>query len=100
MDSPTTVAEGRAQIDALDAELADLVRRRMEVSRAVQRLRQEAGVPGVQHARENEVLARYRQALGDPGGRLGLLVLKLCRGDVPTPRAEDPAARWRVGLTG
>lgn len=70
----------RARIDALDAEIAALVRQRQEVSRGIQHLRMSAGRPRVEHSREIAVLAGYKRALGPLGTRLGMTVLDLCRG--------------------
>jgi chorismate mutase len=74
------VATGRAQLDAIDEQIRDLVRARQQVSRQVQQLRRAAGGPRIEHSRENEILARYSAALGRPGVSLALAVLELCRG--------------------
>ena len=46
----------------------------------MQQLRRVAGGPRIEHARENEIVARYGDALGRPGVTLALAVLELCRG--------------------
>lgn len=74
------VASGRARIDEIDAEIARLVRERTDVSRQVQRARQAEGGPRVAHARENEVVGRWRDELGRPGGAIALALLELGRG--------------------
>ena len=79
----TDVAAGRAVIDDLDAQILQLVAERRDASRRIQHLRRVAGVPGIQYARENEIIARYTSGLGSSGARLALLVLELCRGDQP-----------------
>ena len=81
--APVTVDDvptGRAVIDDLDAQILQLVEQRRQVSRRIQQLRREAGSPGIQYARENEVIGRYTTGLGQPGARLALLLLELCRG--------------------
>ena len=75
-----SVASGRARIDEIDAQIAGLVRERTDVSRQVQRARQADGGPRVVHARENEVVGRWRDELGRPGGAIALALLELGRG--------------------
>ncbi len=75
-----TVATGRARIDEIDAALVRLVQERCTVSVQVQRARQADGGPRVSHARENEVVGRWRAALGRPGGTIALALLELGRG--------------------
>ena len=77
------VAAGRAVIDDLDTQILELVAQRRDASRRVQQLRRVAGTPGIQYARENEIIARYTSGLGPSGARLALLLLELCRGDQP-----------------
>ncbi|MCW2678991.1 MAG: chorismate mutase [Frankiales bacterium] len=75
-----TVETGRARIDQIDAEIVRLVQERCGVSAQVQRARQADGGPRVAHARENEVVGRWRAALGRPGGTIALALLELGRG--------------------
>ncbi len=75
-----TVETGRARIDELDSEIVRLVRERCAVSAQVQQARQAEGGPRVSHARENEVVGRWRTALGRPGGTIALALLELGRG--------------------
>ncbi len=76
------VTAGRDRIDAIDAAIRDLVAERVAVSREIQALRKAEGRPGIQHARENEIIGGYGDALGDPGADIALAVLALCRGRV------------------
>lgn len=76
------VAAGRARIDDIDAAIRDLVAQRVETSREIQALRRAEGRPGIQHARENEIVGAYVDALGDSGADIALAVLALCRGRV------------------
>lgn len=83
MTSTTTLSSiesGRARIDQIDAELVRLVAERTAVSEQIQRVRQAAGGPRVVHARENEVVGRWRSALGRPGATIALALLELGRG--------------------
>ena len=79
----TTVDEGRVVLDAIDASIRELVLRRREVSQHVQQLRRAAGGARIEHARENQILAGYGDALGRSGVSLGLAVLEICRGQAP-----------------
>jgi len=76
----SSVDEGRARLDAIDAELRELVRARREVSQQVQRLRRDAGGPRIEHSRENQILNAYGDELGRAGVGLALAVLEICRG--------------------
>lgn len=82
MRTTTTTTDLRAEIDALDAELVALVERRREVSRRIQAERIAAGGPRIVHAREADVVGRWRTSLGAPGGRIALALLELSRGPV------------------
>lgn len=76
----TTTTDRRAEIDTLDAQLVAIITQRLEVSRRIQQERLAAGGPRVVHAREAEVISRWRDALGSPGGRIALALLELSRG--------------------
>lgn len=74
------VAAGRARIDALDAELVRLIAERAALSAQVQSARRASGGPRIVQSRENEVVGRWRDALGRPGGTIALALLELGRG--------------------
>lgn len=74
------VVTGRERIDEIDDEIVRLVRERIQVSEQVQRARQSAGGPRVVHARENEVVGRWRAQLGRPGSAIAMALLELGRG--------------------
>jgi chorismate mutase len=76
----TTVEDGRVLIDEIDSELLLLLARRREVSAQIQSLRVEAGGSRVEHSRENAIIRRWAEALGDGGAELALAVLGHCRG--------------------
>ena len=76
----SSVADGRARLDAIDAELRELVLARRAISQQVQRLRRESGGPRIEHARENQILNAYGDELGRAGVGLALAVLEICRG--------------------
>ncbi|MGP3773774.1 chorismate mutase [Streptomyces sp. SDT5-1] len=76
------ISGARERIDALDDRIMGLVQERMAVSAVVQEARIASGGRRVHLARENEVLGRYRDALGKPGTSLAMTLLELCRGRV------------------
>lgn len=69
----------REEIDAIDAELLRLVRRRSEISQRIGLARMAAGGPRIVYNREMQVLARFR-GLGSEGRELAMLLLRLGRG--------------------
>lgn len=75
-----SVESGRARIDEIDAEIVRLVQERTEVSRQIQAARALTGGPRVVHARENEVVGRWRAGLGRPGAAIAMALLELGRG--------------------
>ncbi|OII63209.1 chorismate mutase [Streptomyces sp. CC53] len=76
------ITDARDRIDALDAHIIGLIQERMAVSAVIQDARIASGGRRVNLAREMEVLAHYRRALGKPGTSLAMTVLELCRGRV------------------
>jgi chorismate mutase len=79
-DAVASIADGRELIDAIDDEILHLLQRRRAVSTQIQQLRVEAGGSRVEHSRENAVIRRWVEALGDSGVELALAVLGHCRG--------------------
>jgi chorismate mutase len=75
------VDAGRARIDVLDAAICELVAQRRGVSQQIQLLRRAAGGPRIEYNRENQIIARYSDALGRPGVTIAMAVLDHCRGD-------------------
>ena len=77
--SAEEIPDLRLEIDAIDAELLRLIKRRSEISQRVGLARMSAGGPRVVYNREMEILARFRD-LGAEGRELALLLLRLGRG--------------------
>ena len=75
------IAQLRVEIDHLDAEILRLVKRRSAVSQRIGRARMAAGGPRIVYNREMAVLARFRD-LGAEGRELGMLLLRLGRGNL------------------
>ena len=83
MSTATTrdqVDDLRTRIDELDDEILRLVRERSEVSGRIGAARRASGGPRIVHARENEVVRRWRDALGRPGAAIAMALLELGRG--------------------
>ncbi|MFI5657365.1 chorismate mutase [Streptomyces sp. NPDC051684] len=76
------ISGARERIDALDDRIIGLVQERLAVSAVVQEARIASGGRRVHLSRENEVLGRYRDALGKPGTELAMTLLELSRGRV------------------
>jgi len=76
------VAVGCMRIDALDAEIMRLIAERNALSEQVQHARLLTGGPRIVHARENDVVLRWRDQLGRPGAAIALALLELGRGRV------------------
>jgi len=79
-DPATRIGELRSEIDACDAQLIELVQRRLTVSQEIGALRAASGGTRLSLARERQVLARFRAALGPEGAALGMLLLRQGRG--------------------
>nr|WP_250557902.1 chorismate mutase [Pseudonocardia lacus] len=79
VDPPEVIEELRLEIDRLDREILQLIKRRSEVSQRIGRARMAAGGPRIVYNREMAVLARFRD-LGPDGRALGMLLLRLGRG--------------------
>ena len=74
------IAELRAAIDACDAEIIEVVQRRLAVSKEIGALRSASGGTRLNLSREKQVLDRFRAALGPDGAALGMLLLRQGRG--------------------
>ncbi len=82
IDTPADerIAQLRGQIDACDAEIIELVQRRLAVSQEIGELRRASGGTRLSLSREQQVLARFQAALGRDGAALGMMLLRQGRG--------------------
>jgi chorismate mutase len=76
----SSVADGRIVLDDIDDQLMQLLGERRAVSKQVQQLRVQDGGSRVEHSRENAIIRRWAEVLGDGGAELALAVLAHCRG--------------------
>jgi chorismate mutase len=79
-DPMVRIGELRSAIDACDAEIIELVQRRLSISREIGELRAAAGGTRLSLSREQQILAKFQQALGPDGASLGLMLLRQGRG--------------------
>ncbi|OKK06022.1 chorismate mutase [Streptomyces sp. CB03234] len=81
-EAADVITGARERIDALDDRIIGLIQERMAVSAVIQEARISSGGRRVNLAREMDVLAHYRDALGKPGTSLAMTMLELCRGRI------------------
>ena len=79
-DPADRIGNLRNAIDACDAEIIELVQRRLAISREIGALRAASGGTRLSLAREQQVLARFGDALGADGAALGMMLLRQGRG--------------------
>ena len=80
VDPTERIGRLRTEIDACDAEIIELVERRLAISQEIGALRSSTGGTRLSLAREAEVLNRFRLALGPDGAALGMMLLRQGRG--------------------
>jgi chorismate mutase len=74
------IADLRTRIDEIDAQLIQLWLERAAISKEVGATRMAAGGTRLVLSREQEILARFRDALGPEGTELAMLILRAGRG--------------------
>ena len=79
-DAAERIARLRGEIDACDAEIIALVQRRLAISQQIGKVRAASGGTRLNLSREQQVLSRFRAALGRDGAALGMLLLRQGRG--------------------
>jgi len=70
----------RTEIDACDAQIIELVQRRVAISQEIGAVRASAGGMRLSLSREQQVLDRFRTALGPDGTALAMMLLRQGRG--------------------
>ena len=70
----------RDRVNALDEQIIALLRERAEVANQIGRARLASGGTRLVLSREQDVIHKYRNALGATGTKLALLVLHMGRG--------------------
>jgi chorismate mutase len=80
VDPMTRIGELRGEIDACDAEIIELVQRRLAISREIGQLRAATGGTRLSLSREQQILAKFQTALGPDGAALAMMLLRQGRG--------------------
>ena len=74
MEDKKDLQEIREEIDAIDDELCDLFSKRMDLALAMARYKKDHDLPVLDQIRENQVLARVTERLGEPLDRYGRIL--------------------------
>ena len=74
------IADLRRRIDEIDAAIINLWLERAAISQEVGKTRVAAGGTRLVLSREQEILARFRDAIGAEGTELAMLILRAGRG--------------------
>jgi chorismate mutase len=80
LDVADRIGDLRGEIDACDAQLIELLQRRLAISQEIGALRAASGGTRLSLSREQQVLSRFRAALGPDGATLGMMLLRQGRG--------------------
>lgn len=76
----SSIPEMRQRIDEIDHAIIKLWHERAEISKQIGATRVAAGGTRLILSRENEILKRFREGLGEDGTQVGLLILRAGRG--------------------
>lgn len=82
------IAELREEIDRIDEDIIELVRRRTEVSAQIARLKRKNKIPLVDGKRERDIFSRYSIALGNLGKTMAGALLSRSK-HVEPPKSAD-----------
>ncbi len=85
-DTEEGIAVLRVEIDAIDAELVRLIKRRTALSHSIGSARMALGGPRIVYSREMAILDRFRD-LGQPGADLAMMLLAMGRGKLGRARS-------------
>ena len=80
VDPSVRIGELRSSIDDCDAAIIELVQRRLAISQEIGAIRAASGGTRLSLASEQQVLSRFRAALGPDGAALGMMLLRQGRG--------------------
>ncbi|WP_156230310.1 chorismate mutase [Corynebacterium occultum] len=82
-DDPLSDAEiqkYREEINRLDDQLLEIVKRRTTISKAVGKTRMGSGGTRLVHTREVAIINRFREEIGEEGPALAAVLLRMGRG--------------------
>ena len=82
-DDPLSDAEiqkYREEINRLDREILDAVKRRTEISQTIGKTRMSSGGTRLVHTREVAIINQFREEIGEEGPALAGILLRMGRG--------------------
>lgn len=82
-DDPLSDAEiqkYRAEINRLDREIIDAIKRRTTISQTIGKTRMSSGGTRLVHTREVAIINQFREEIGEEGPALAGILLRLGRG--------------------
>ncbi|KQB83520.1 chorismate mutase [Corynebacterium oculi] len=80
MNTEDEIQRYREEINRLDQEILDAVKRRTEISRIIGRTRRDSGGTRLVHAREVAIINHFREEIGEEGPALAAILLRMGRG--------------------
>ncbi|MGZ7496181.1 chorismate mutase [Corynebacterium sp. ZY180755] len=78
--SDAEIQQYRKEIDRLDKEILEAVKRRAQVSQAIGRTRKASGGTKLVHTREVAIINQFREEIGEEGPALASILLRMGRG--------------------
>ena len=78
--SDTEIQRYREEINRLDREILDAVKRRSDISKAIGKTRMGSGGTRLVYTRELAIINQFREELGEEGPALANILLRLGRG--------------------
>lgn len=82
-DDPLSDAEiqkYREEIDRLNREILDAVKRRTQIAKVIGKTRMESGGTRLVHTREVAIINQFRDEIGEEGPALAAILLRMGRG--------------------
>lgn len=82
-DDPLSDAEiqkYREEIDRLNREILDAVKRRTQIAQVIGKTRMESGGTRLVHTREVAIINQFRDEIGEEGPALAAILLRMGRG--------------------
>ena len=79
-DSLAEIQRYREEINRLDREILDAVKRRSDISKAIGKTRMGSGGTRLVYTRELAIINQFREELGEEGPALANILLRLGRG--------------------
>ncbi|WP_080795992.1 chorismate mutase [Corynebacterium pacaense] len=78
--SDTEIQKYRQEIDRLDHEILEAIKRRTAISKAIGKTRMSSGGTRLVHTREVAIINQFREEIGEEGPALAGILLRMGRG--------------------